>query len=65
MKKISLIIITFIFIGINIKAQTPELWGMAGTTIFKTINISNLSKGLYFLQVQTEKGIGVKRFIKE
>jgi hypothetical protein len=30
-----------------------------------TINVANLSKGVYFLQIQTDKGIAIKRFIKE
>lgn len=30
-----------------------------------TINVVDLAKGLYVLQVQTDKGIGTKRFIKE
>ena len=30
-----------------------------------TINVADLAKGLYILQIQTEKGIGTKRFIKE
>lgn len=35
---------------------------VANTT---TINVSDLAKGLYILQIQTDKGIGTKRFIKE
>ena len=36
------------------------------TTPFKTsINISNLEKGTYILQVQTKNGISNKLFIKE
>ena len=30
-----------------------------------TINVADLAKGLYILQIQTQKGIGTKRFIKE
>lgn len=29
------------------------------------INVADLAKGLYILQIQTDKGIGTKRFIKE
>ena len=30
-----------------------------------TIDISELEKGIYFVKVQTEKGVGVKKFVKE
>ena len=36
MRKVLVTILIFITSGLGIKAQTPELWGMAGTTIFKT-----------------------------
>jgi hypothetical protein len=55
----------------NEKIKSIEIINVAGKVIMKennptkTINVSNLSKGLYFIQVQTEKGVGVKRFIKE
>ncbi len=29
------------------------------------INVSNLASGVYFLEVETNKGKGVKRFIKK
>lgn len=35
------------------------------TTTNNTINVSGLTKGIYFLQVQTDKGLVSKKFIKE
>jgi hypothetical protein len=29
-----------------------------------SVNISNLSKGVYFVNVETEKGVFVEKFIK-
>lgn len=41
----------------------PIANGITQNTI--TINVADLPKGLYFLQIQTENGVGVKRFIKK
>jgi uncharacterized repeat protein (TIGR03803 family) len=55
----------------NEKINSIEIINVTGKVIMqennptKTINVSSLSKGLYFIQVQTEKGIEVKRFTKE
>lgn len=31
----------------------------------KTINISDLSAGVYILKIRTEEGLGMKKFIKQ
>jgi len=35
------------------------------TTSVKTIDCSNFARGVYFIRATTEKGIAVKKFIKE
>jgi hypothetical protein len=35
------------------------------TTTAKTINCSNYASGVYFIKATTEKGVAVKKFIKE
>jgi len=50
------------------KINIMDLTGKTIKTIVqpnKTIDVSSLTKGMYFLQVHTEKGITSKRFIKE
>ena len=45
-----------------------DVTGKVITTIktpTKVVDVSNLTKGLYFLQLQTEEGVGVKGFIKK
>ena len=55
----------------NEKVNNIKIMDVTGKTLnvfagnTTTINVSDLAKGLYFLQIQTEKGIAVKRFIKE
>lgn len=55
----------------NLKVEMFKILDVTGKTVqtgaihLKKINISNLPKGLYFVQIQTEKGITVKRFVKE
>ncbi len=55
----------------NEKINSIKIIDVTGKTIKKftqsttPIHVADLPKGLYFLQIQTEKGIGVKRFIKE
>ncbi|PCI95743.1 MAG: hypothetical protein COB15_11850 [Flavobacteriales bacterium] len=44
------------------------LWGKTIETFIPTsnnINVYDLTKGIYFLQVQTDKGVVSKKFIKE
>lgn len=55
----------------NEKINSIKIMDVAGKMIkeftqnITIINVANLPKGLYLVQIQTEKGIGVKRFIKE
>jgi Secretion system C-terminal sorting domain len=37
----------------------------SGNGDFSTIDVTNLENGIYFLKIQTEKGIGMNKFIKE
>ena len=46
---------------INVTGKTIKVF----TENITTINVADLPKGLYLLQIQTEKGMSVKRFIKE
>ncbi|MGD0712070.1 MAG: T9SS type A sorting domain-containing protein, partial [Bacteroidales bacterium] len=38
---------------------------MLYTTTSKTINCSNFVRGVYFIKATTEKGVAMKKFIKE
>ena len=55
----------------NEKINSIKIIDVTGKTIkvvtenTTTINVADLPKGLYMLQIQTDKGIGTKRFIKE
>ncbi|WP_052158229.1 InlB B-repeat-containing protein [Lacinutrix jangbogonensis] len=50
--------------------EKVEVFSLLGTKVLESsssrINVSNLSKGMYLLKIETQKGeVGVKRFIKE
>lgn len=47
----------------NIQGQLIETLATTGTKT--NIDISMLAKGMYFVKVKTEKGVAVKKFIKE
>jgi hypothetical protein len=59
----------------NIQIQTVlqikniEITDVTGRTLYttalKNINCSSFANGVYFLRIETEKGIAKKRFIKE
>jgi len=57
--------------GEGFKIESIKIINVTGETVStitkntKVIDVSGLSKGLYFLQIQTENGVGIKRFIKE
>lgn len=48
--------------GVSIFNNLGQLVKVSAT---KTINISNLSKGIYFIEVKTNKGKAIKKLIKE
>jgi hypothetical protein len=47
---------------LNLQGQQIKTLATTGTT---TLDISNLARGMYFLEVKTEKGVAVRKFIKE
>ena len=53
----------------DLQINTIEITDITGrliyTTTSKTIDCSNFSKGVYYVKVQTDKGIAVKKFIKQ
>ena len=60
-----------ITIDSNEKIETIAIMDAMGKTVKtiistnNTIDVSNLTKGIYFLQIQTDKGLASKKFIKE
>jgi Leucine-rich repeat (LRR) protein len=54
----------------QIKIQEVEIYTLLGKQILKesnikTINVSELSRGIYILKIKTDKGVGIKKIIKE
>ena len=55
--------------GLTIKSV--EIFGLSGKTVYQSSNFSNpinvsvLSQGIYFLKIETEKGVIARKFVKE
>ncbi|MFH0865928.1 MAG: T9SS type A sorting domain-containing protein [Bacteroidota bacterium] len=48
------------------KAEIRDITGrLLYTTTSKSINCSRFAKGIYFVKVETEKGVTIKKFVKE
>ena len=59
----------FITIEVEEDIQVVKIYALSGAQVMQThsneVNISNLSKGMYFLEVTTTNGRGMKKIIKK
>jgi len=56
---------TLRIVGINGQVVFEANYGQLSGDAMKSINVSNLQSGVYFIQLMNEKGISTKKFVRE